>query len=68
MKLYMSENGSSHLERFAEHVFSFLTPKQVEDHLLTIQPPQCSEVSGKHTQSHNMHRLVVNQYMFVFPF
>lgn len=42
-----AENGSSHLKRFAEHVFSFLTPEQVDDHLFTIQPPQCSEVSRK---------------------
>lgn len=42
------QNCSSHLKCFTEHVFPFFTPKQVDDHLFTVQPPQSSEVSVKH--------------------
>lgn len=51
-----TENSFPHLKSFAEHVFPFLTPKQVDDHLFAIQPSQCGEVSGQNTiQSHNRH-------------
>lgn len=41
----------SHLKSFAEHMFPFLTTKQVDNYLLSIQPPQGRKVSGKKIQS-----------------
>lgn len=44
---------SSHLKGFTEHVFSFFTAKQVDDHLFTVQPPQRSEMSGSDKYKQN---------------
>lgn len=44
LRVSRTDYGSSYLKCFAQHVFAFLTPEQVDDHLFTIQPPQSSEV------------------------
>lgn len=44
------KEGCSHLKCFAEHVFPFFTPQEVDDHLFAIQPPQRCEMSGQQTQ------------------
>lgn len=41
---------AAYLKGFTEHVFSFFTPQQVDDHLFAVQLPQCSEVPGLNKQ------------------
>lgn len=49
-----------HLKGFTEHVLSFFTPQQVDDHLFAVQPPQRSEVSGSNEQKH--HEKNINRF------